>query len=293
MLTRTQDGDGSPGLLHAQCDGGRQWAEELDPAEASSWQLQVPCLDQIGVSRGRNMYTEGPGHKTLEISQQNSELEICQMDDQEQYCNTHQLAHTPQVNPTQPALVTSTRFWTSAGNDRYSTSLEQSLLETSSTVQIVVGHAELEELKPEAPKTAATKVPRAHSSRCSDCGKCKCDECTRRQMLPSCWVCSRRCIFSMENLVEYGTCLCCIKGLFYHCSPDDEDECADDPCSCSQSRCCVRWCIMGMVSLFLPCLFCYFPLKGCLKVFQACYDCARRPGCRCKNSNVEKNQLLN
>ncbi|CAO2607595.1 Protein sprouty homolog 2 [Lemmus lemmus] len=43
---------------------------------------------------------------------------------------------------------------------------------------------------------------------------------------------------------------------------------------------------MGVMALFLPCLWCYLPAKGCLKLCQGCYDRVNRPGCRCKNSNT-------
>ncbi|OCT66028.1 protein sprouty homolog 3 [Xenopus laevis] len=122
-----------------------------------------------------------------------------------------------------------------------------------------------------------------HDSICEECGHCKCDECTKVRNLPSCWVCNNRCICSAENAIDYGTCLCCIKGLFYHCSSDDEDNCADDPCSCSQGSCCARWAAMSLLSFFMPCLCCYLPAKGCLKLCQKAYDRVKRPGCRCEN----------
>ncbi|XP_045071709.1 protein sprouty homolog 2-like [Coregonus clupeaformis] len=125
-----------------------------------------------------------------------------------------------------------------------------------------------------------------HTYRCEDCGQCKCQECMCPRALPSCWMCGRRCVCSAQNVIDYGTCVCCVKGLFYHCSSDDEDTCADKPFSCSQSHCCVRWSAMGLLSLFLPCLLCYLPAKGCLAACQSCYDRVKRPGCRCKNTNV-------
>lgn len=125
-----------------------------------------------------------------------------------------------------------------------------------------------------------------HAYRCEDCGKCKCKECTYPRPLPSDWICDKQCLCSAQNVIDYGTCVCCVKGLFYHCSNDDEDNCADNPCSCSQSHCCTRWSAMGVMSLFLPCLWCYLPAKGCLKLCQGCYDRVNRPGCRCKNSNT-------
>lgn len=125
-----------------------------------------------------------------------------------------------------------------------------------------------------------------HADKCSECERCRCSECSRLRTLPSCWLCGRRCVCSAQSAVEYCTCACCVKGLFYHCSSDDEDMCADHPFSCSQSHCCVRWTTISLLSLFLPCLLCYLPAKGCVALCQCCYDRATRPGCRCKNSTA-------
>ncbi|KAL7389552.1 hypothetical protein ABVT39_006121 [Epinephelus coioides] len=122
---------------------------------------------------------------------------------------------------------------------------------------------------------------------CERCGRCKCQECCAPRRLPSCWACGQRCLCSAESAVEYGTCLCCVKGLFYHCSAqDDEDNCADRPCSCAPAHACARWGTMGLLSLCLPCLCCYPPARLCLAVCQCAHDRATRPGCRCSNTNT-------
>eukprot|EP00073_Rattus_norvegicus_P033405 XP_008756942.2 PREDICTED: protein sprouty homolog 3-like [Rattus norvegicus] len=117
---------------------------------------------------------------------------------------------------------------------------------------------------------------------CEECGRCKCVPCTAVRPLPSCWVCNQRCLCSAESLLDYGTCLCCVQGVFYHCSTDDEDNCADEPCSCGPGSRFLRWAAMGVISVFLPCLCCYLPTRGCLRLCQRGYDSLRRPGCRCK-----------
>ncbi|CAI9596270.1 unnamed protein product [Staurois parvus] len=143
------------------------------------------------------------------------------------------------------------------------------------------------ELKPEELKPSSKEDLGLHAYRCESCGKCKCQECTYPRTLPSCWVCDKQCLCSAaQEVVDYGTCVCCVKCLFYHCSNDDEDNCADNPCSCSQAHCCTRWSVIGVMSMFLPCLWCYLPAKGCLKLCQGCYDRAKRPGCQCKRSNT-------
>uniref|UniRef100_A0AAV2MI17 Protein sprouty homolog 1 n=1 Tax=Knipowitschia caucasica TaxID=637954 RepID=A0AAV2MI17_KNICA len=130
-------------------------------------------------------------------------------------------------------------------------------------------------------------VSAGHQFICECCGKCKCSECTAPRTLPSCLACNGQCLCSAESALEHGTCMCLVKGLFYHCSNDDEgDSCADHPCSLSHSHCCSRFLCMGLMSVLFPCLLCYPPVKGCLKACQGCYDRLRRPGCRCKNSNT-------
>lgn len=126
-----------------------------------------------------------------------------------------------------------------------------------------------------------------HQFICERCGKCKCSECTAPRSLPSCLACHGQCLCSAESALEHGTCMCLVKGIFYHCSNDDEgDSCADQPCSLSRSHCCSRFLCMGLMSVLFPCLLCYPPVKGCLKACQGCYDRVHRPGCRCKNSNT-------
>lgn len=79
-----------------------------------------------------------------------------------------------------------------------------------------------------------------------------------------------------NDLLDCCTCMCCVKALFYHCTHDDEDEgnLAEHPCSCKGpvSDCVGRWGIMGLISIFLPCLLCYLPFE----VGFRCHDCWTR-----------------
>lgn len=78
------------------------------------------------------------------------------------------------------------------------------------------------------------------------------------------------------DLLDCCTCMCCVKGLFYHCTKDtkDEGQMGDDPCSCAGpiSDCVGRWSVMALMSVFMPCLWCYLPFEGYFK----CHDCVRR-----------------
>ncbi|XP_077984169.1 protein sprouty homolog 1-like [Glandiceps talaboti] len=127
---------------------------------------------------------------------------------------------------------------------------------------------------------------------CPYCGLCKCAGCKNTRDLPETWLCNDRCLLSADTLVEYGSCLCLVKGLFYHCSTcascvandyDDDYVCSDKPCLCSapsDNHCCARWTAMGAMSLCFPCLLCYLPGKGCVRLCRACYSTQSR-GCRC------------
>ncbi|KAG8034083.1 hypothetical protein G9C98_008564 [Cotesia typhae] len=93
---------------------------------------------------------------------------------------------------------------------------------------------------------------------------------------------------STETALDYASCLCCVKGLFYHCSDangsgDSEvgGSCADEPCSCSGSRKTARWTCLAALTMVLPCLLCYWPLKGCVTICEACYARHAAQGCKC------------
>ncbi|XP_068702520.1 sprouty-related, EVH1 domain-containing protein 3-like isoform X1 [Montipora foliosa] len=78
------------------------------------------------------------------------------------------------------------------------------------------------------------------------------------------------------DLLDCCTCMCCVKALFYHCTHDSDDEStlAEHPCSCKgpAPECVGRWGIMGLVSIFLPCLLCYLPFEAYFR----CHECATR-----------------
>ncbi|XP_052795167.1 protein sprouty homolog 2-like [Mya arenaria] len=129
---------------------------------------------------------------------------------------------------------------------------------------------------------------------CSKCGKCRCGACTKDRELPSKWLCGDKFNVSPETVVEYATCLCCVKGMFYHCSKDDQDaefECVSDPCAgCSRPHCCKRWtCILAM-SICLPCMCLYPPAKLALMCCTSCYNKCRKKGCQCKSNSQQKHK---
>uniref|UniRef100_A0A7M4FKI0 Protein sprouty homolog 2 n=1 Tax=Crocodylus porosus TaxID=8502 RepID=A0A7M4FKI0_CROPO len=266
METRAQNGSGSQSLL------------------------------QIRAIRNTNEYTEGPtvaprlGVKPSPrpAAQQKNER-LHGLSEHRHFRIQHLQIHTSPRAPLSRSISTvSTGSRSSTRTSTSSISSEHRLLGSSSgpVADGIIRVQPKSELKSSELKPLSKEDLGMHTYRCEDCGKCKCKECTYPRTLPSCWICDKQCLCSAQNVVDYGTCVCCVKGLFYHCSNDDEDNCADNPCSCSQSHCCTRWSAMGVVSLFLPCLWCYLPAKGCLKLCQGCYDRVNRPGCRCKHSNT-------
>ncbi|XP_062543819.1 protein sprouty [Armigeres subalbatus] len=131
-----------------------------------------------------------------------------------------------------------------------------------------------------------------NSITCPNCKKCRCEECQRPRQLPSRWFCDKTCLCSAETIIDYASCTCCVKALFYHCSKDQEMEresdtvsCADDPCSCVPHKRTTRWGCLAALSLPLPCLLCYWPMRGCVAVCAKCYAKHSRHGCRCQSQN--------
>lgn len=265
--------------------------ESLDPVPEEL--QQVLSIDQIRAIRATNDYVERPASLkpaplSLALSPAGPKPEATQerlLTSASQDFPPGQLHQGP---PLQPPLSHSS---TASSLSHSTTASEQRLLEgltpSHSGQSLVRTQPCPGDRKPEEPpKGTSGKPSGAHAGHlfiCEECGHCKCAHCAAARSLPSCWLCNQRCLCSPENLLDYGTCLCCVKGLFYHCSSDDEDTCADDPCSCGPGSCCVRWAAMSALSVLMPCLCCYFPTLGCLKLCQRGYDAARRPGCRCRN----------
>ncbi|KAJ8028348.1 Protein sprouty-like 2 [Holothuria leucospilota] len=164
------------------------------------------------------------------------------------------------------------------------------------------------EQSPKAP-TKVLKVVKRESSRRSDisvnsqtplhvegkgadlciyCGLCRCERCRASNKLPGEWLCNSRCLCTPKSLLENCTCVCCVQGIFYHCAEDTEDDYryADEPCSCNPHKRCLRFSCMGLLSLALPCLWCYWPGRACLECFRLCKAQGRK-GCECVDNPVK------
>ena len=82
-----------------------------------------------------------------------------------------------------------------------------------------------------------------------------------------------------ERVIDYCTCMICVKGIFYHCT-DEDDDTVDHICSCSGSKGNVfkRWTCLSFLACLMPCLFCYLPAKGCLNLCRKCRSKDKRSG---------------
>uniref|UniRef100_A0A1A9WG04 Protein sprouty n=1 Tax=Glossina brevipalpis TaxID=37001 RepID=A0A1A9WG04_9MUSC len=134
---------------------------------------------------------------------------------------------------------------------------------------------------------------------CPQCDRCRCEQCQSPRPLPQTWVCNKTCLCSAESIIDYASCLCCAKALFYHCARDNDMDCddgsgtpcVDNPCSCGPYKRSQRWGWLGALSLVLPCLWCYWPMRGCATVGEKCYGRFARRGCRCQQIGSASSML--
>lgn len=70
----------------------------------------------------------------------------------------------------------------------------------------------------------------------------------------------------------------CARCMLYHCMSDSEGDLINHPCSCSANAaeevsCTKRWIGLALLSLLVPCLWCYPPLKACHMIGIQCGVC--------------------
>lgn len=143
----------------------------------------------------------------------------------------------------------------------------------------------------------ADQISEQSSIFCQDCGKCKCEACCRPRKLPQKWLCGGTCLCSKTTVVDTLSCMCCVKGCFYHCTKDDLEETEIDstfsnPCSCQGKHSTTRWTAMATLWPLIPCLLMYPLLGACAKMTEVIYAKCTASGCQCQN-NHHSNQQLN
>lgn len=120
---------------------------------------------------------------------------------------------------------------------------------------------------------------------CQKCGKCRCEACVKPRKLPQKWLCSSTVLCSKKTIIDGASCMCCVKGLFYHCTKDSERGEIDpnkEPCACTDNHSAARWGIMLPLVPLLPCLLAYPVLSACAQVTESVYAKCTASGCQCQ-----------
>lgn len=77
----------------------------------------------------------------------------------------------------------------------------------------------------------------------------------------------------IKDCIEWVACACCARGMLYHCLSDADGN-YGHPCVCepSDDSQCAKWTALALLSVVVPCLWCYWPLT-------VCHRCGMRCGC--------------
>ena len=78
----------------------------------------------------------------------------------------------------------------------------------------------------------------------------------------------------VTDWINIASCACVADTVAYHCFADSEGE-YEPACVCPRPSCrsVVKWTIVLLMSMFLPCLCCYWPLIGCRRCAMRCGYC--------------------
>lgn len=86
----------------------------------------------------------------------------------------------------------------------------------------------------------------------------------------------------VRSAIDTLTCITCAQCMLYHCMSDAEGDFAHHPCECggpggtADESCGRRWLGLTLLSLLVPCLWCYLPLRACHRCGVACGLCGGR-----------------
>lgn len=229
---------------------------------------EVVSLSQLrppSIGRSQNVYTESP----VRSGSQTKLLEVC-LDGEK----TRQSSGS------------------SSGKDSSGVISKQPVKSSSSTTyrKVTSSHASS---KPRNNNVAPQHGPEVII--CPECGKCRCAVCMNPRPLPEKWLCGNMCLLSADQVVDYCSCMKCVKAGFYLCLGDDSDtgsEVVDNPCSCAPEHRCARWTCLGVLTVIMPCLLCYWPLHACTKLLENCYNCYHGSGCHCQHRPVSAREAF-
>ncbi|XP_066517430.1 sprouty-related, EVH1 domain-containing protein 2 isoform X2 [Hoplias malabaricus] len=81
----------------------------------------------------------------------------------------------------------------------------------------------------------------------------------------------------VDTCIRRVSCTWCADSLLYHCMSDPEGE-YSEPCSCDpgEEHFCLRWTALLGLSLVVPCMCCYIPLRACHHAARAVHCCGGR-----------------
>jgi len=79
------------------------------------------------------------------------------------------------------------------------------------------------------------------------------------------------------DLINVASCACVADTVAYHCFADSEGE-YEPTCTCLRLSCrsVLKWTVLVLLSMFLPCLCCFWPLVGCRRCAMFCGYCVPR-----------------
>ncbi|XP_044590271.1 sprouty-related, EVH1 domain-containing protein 1 isoform X1 [Cotesia glomerata] len=82
----------------------------------------------------------------------------------------------------------------------------------------------------------------------------------------------------VKDGISTVSCLLCARCMLYHCMSDAEEaDYSQNPCSCSaEDGCCRRWFGLALLSLIVPCLWLYPPLRAIHWCGMSCGICGGR-----------------
>ena len=89
--------------------------------------------------------------------------------------------------------------------------------------------------------------------------------------------------------IERISCICCARGLLYHCMADTDGD-YGHPCGCdpAQNNNCKKWTALTVLALFVPCLWCYWPLTACYRCGVAARCCGGQHKAAWPGANVRR-----
>lgn len=79
-----------------------------------------------------------------------------------------------------------------------------------------------------------------------------------------------------EVCIKRVSCVSCAGSVLNRCLPDSHTDFSDDPCSCHGGTWWRGWLLLGLISIFVPCLCLYPLLKSCHTCGIWCQCCGGR-----------------